>query len=838
MRKTISIAFFLLSFIINAQLNNSYYLPQNQDYDPAIPTPESVLGFTVGEWHVSHDKLSEYMRTLANASDRISIENRGKTYEDRPLLLLTITHPDNHARIEEIRNEHLQLTEKGGENLATENMPAVVYQGFSIHGNEPSGANAGLLVAYHLAASRNEEVLNLLKDVVILFDPSFNPDGLQRFSQWANTHKAENINPDNNDREYSEVWPGGRTNHYWFDMNRDWLPVQLNESKARINSFTQWLPNILTDHHEMGTNETFFFQPGIPSRVNPLTPDMNQKLTKAIGNYHAEALNEIGSLYYTEEDYDDFYYGKGSTYPDINGAVGILFEQGSSRGHAQNTDNGVLTFPFTIRNQFTTALSTLRAAQELRIDLLNHQRKFFEDGRQLGAKSKEKAIVFGNEKDPVTAYKLAEVLKRHDIKIHHLKASFEKNNKKFKAENSFVVPLNQKKHQLIRAMFNRQTTFQDSLFYDVSAWTLPLAFNVNDAIEKDVSRAGAVVESLPVPQDNPTLEKAAYAYVFESHGYLTPKVLYALMEANIRVKVGLQPFVLEGKKYDYGSIMIPVSNQKISPEDLHQTIVRLAKENYILVNTVSTGLTQGIDLGSRNFETLRQPKVGLFVGRGVRSYDAGEIWHLMDTRYDMPVTKLDTDRLGRIDLSGYTHLVLPSYSGKVLDAHVEKLDDWIKQGGVLITYRAAVKWAVKNKLANASFKSEEHIATNISYENRNKYNGAQNIGGAIFNTKLDRSHPVNFGIEQNTLPVFRNTRIFMEADKNSYNNPIQYTNDPLLSGYISAKQLRLLKNTVPLKIERKGRGRIIMMTDNTNFRAFWLGTQKLFGNFLFYGNFM
>ncbi|MEN8845858.1 MAG: M14 family zinc carboxypeptidase, partial [Candidatus Arcticimaribacter sp.] len=348
-------------YATNAQTQLDYYLPSNQNYNPNIPTPTEVLGHEVGKWHVSHDKLSEYMRTLAAASDRIQIENRGKTYEDRPLFLLTITSEKNHKKLDQIKADHIALTEPGGKNLDTSTMPAVVYQGFSIHGNEPSGANAGLLVADHLAASQSDEVAQLLENTVILFDPSFNPDGLQRFSQWANTHKAQNITPDSNDREYNEAWPRGRTNHYWFDMNRDWLPVQLNESKARIASFIDWLPNVLTDHHEMGTNETFFFQPGIQSRVNPLTPKKNQELTMAIGKFHEKALNKIGSLYYTEEDFDDFYYGKGSTYPDVNGSIGILFEQASSRGHAQESANGLLTFPFTIRNQFTAALSTLEA---------------------------------------------------------------------------------------------------------------------------------------------------------------------------------------------------------------------------------------------------------------------------------------------------------------------------------------------------------------------------------------------------------------------------------------------------------------------------------------------
>ena len=259
------------------QTDLSYYLPQNTTYNKAIPTPQSVIGHEVGEWHISHDKLVEYMKALAESSDRVTIENRGSTYEGRPLLLLTITSPKNHQNIDAIRAQHLAATDDNA-TVNTSNMPIVVNQGFSIHGNEPSGSNAAILVAYYFAAAESSEVTNLLENVVILFDPSFNPDGLQRFAFWANSNKSKNLNPDPNDREYNEVWPRGRTNHYWFDMNRDWLPVQLPESRARLETFHKWLPNILTDHHEMGTNATFFFQPGIPSRTHPLTPQLNQDL--------------------------------------------------------------------------------------------------------------------------------------------------------------------------------------------------------------------------------------------------------------------------------------------------------------------------------------------------------------------------------------------------------------------------------------------------------------------------------------------------------------------------------------------------------------------------------
>jgi len=504
--KKLFVFFLFLSISISAQkVDLSYYLPKNVTYDKSIPTPKEVIGHEVGEWHVTHDKLVEYMKALAASSDRISIENRGKTYEDRPLLLLTITSPENHKNLEEIRQAHINATDDNSVDIS-EN-PIVVYQGFSIHGNEPSGSNAALAVAYYLAAADNID--DLLTNTVILFDPSFNPDGLQRFAYWANTNKSKNINPDPNDREYSEVWPRGRTNHYQFDMNRDWLPVQLLESKARIASFHKWLPNILTDHHEMGSNSSFFFQPGIPSRTNPLTPQLNQDLTKEIATYHAKALDKIGSLYYSEESFDDFYYGKGSTFPDINGSIGILFEQASSRGHAQETANGVLTFPFTIRNQFTAALSTLEAAKKMRVKILQYQQDFYKESRKLEEK---KAIVFGDEKDGAKSFHLAEVLKRHQVKIHEVKSDFTSNGKNFKKGYSYVVPMNQKNQRLVKAMFDVRKTFKDSLFYDVSAWTFNHAFGVDYAENVSLAKAGKEITSLKINTGTVSF-KSDYGYL-------------------------------------------------------------------------------------------------------------------------------------------------------------------------------------------------------------------------------------------------------------------------------------------------------------------------------------
>lgn len=820
----------LLAYSVSAQqVDLSYYLPKDVTYSKNIPTPKSVIGHEVGEWHVTHDKLAEYMKALAKASDRISIESRGTTFEGRPLLLLTITSPKNHQNLENIRKRHISATENA--SLDVSNDPIVVYQGFSIHGNEPSGANAGLAAAYYLAAAQGSKIDDLLNNTVILFDPSFNPDGLQRFAYWANTNKAINVNPDPNDREYREVWPGGRTNHYWFDMNRDWLPVQLPESRARIASFHKWMPNILTDHHEMGSNSSFFFQPGIPSRTNPLTPQLNQDLTKEIATYHAKALDKIGSTYYSEESFDDFYYGKGSTFPDVNGSIGILFEQASSRGHAQETTNGVLTFPFTVRNQFTAALSTLEAARKMRVKIKKYQQSFFKNAKKEAAKTK--GIVFGDEKDAARTYHLAEILKRHNIKFNEVKTSFTSKGKTYKKGSSFVIPMNQKNSRLVKAMFQKTTKFTDSLFYDISAWTFPLAFNLDYEENIATNRIGNEVTNLKMPAGTISY-KSDYGYLMPWNDYYTPKALNTILKKGIRAKVAMKKFDNGGKDFDYGTIFIPVQNQKLNASDLYAFLQKVAMKSSVHFYGTRTGLNKGVDLGSNNFSNVSDKKIAIMVGDGVSSYDAGEIWHLFDTRYNMKLTKLDTKYASRVDLSKYSTIILPS--GRLDKAMSTNLKTWVRNGGVLIGYKSAVRWLSSNKFINLEYKSAKRPTNPVSFENRSLRSGAQVIGGAIFNTKLDLSHPINFGYKNDELPMFRNTTIFIKPNKTNYNNPIQYTSNPLLAGYISKQNLTELANTVPFQVQRMGRGRVIVFTDNTNFRAFWYGTNKLLMNAIFFGD--
>jgi len=620
-------------------------------------------------------------------------------------------------------------------------------------------------------------------------------------------------------------------------MNRDWLPVQLPESRARIETYNNWMPNILTDHHEMGTNSTFFFQPGVQSRVHPLTPKLNQELTKEIGNYHAKALDNIGSLYFTEERYDDYYYGKGSTFPDINGGIGILFEQASSRGHAQETDNGLLSFPFTIRNQFTAALSTLKAAKEMRIKLLKYQKDFYVNEHNENEKNSIKAIVFGDDKDVAKTNHLAEILQRHKIVVNRLNNDLTIEGKQFKKETSFIIPTNQTKSTIIKAMFEKRTTFTDSLFYDISAWTFPLAFNLDYAELKNTQNVGDVVPNVEIKKGEVTTQ-SSYAYLMEWHEYYTPKALNKMLQHGIRAKLALQPFSLNEESFDYGTIMIPVKNQNINESELYEIMKDIAQTSQVKITGVTTGLTLGIDLGSSYFKTIEKQKVALLVGNGITSYDSGEIWYLFDQRYQMNVTKLDLEYLKNVDISEYTSIIVPSTKVKLDEETINKLMAWVKEGGTIIGYKNAVKWLSKNKFIELEFESSKVEAKNISYEQKEDFEEAQDIAGAIFETKLDRSHPINFGYKNENLAMFRRTTIFIKADSSSYNNPIKYTKTPLLSGYISKPNLDILKNSVPFQVKSLGKGKVVVFTDNTNFRAFWYGTNKLLMNAIFFSKFM
>ena len=826
----------------------TYYLSDNIAYDKSIPTPEDYFGFQIGEQHVSHDLLVAYMRELDRLSDRMTLQVVGRSFENRPMMYLTITSIDNHKRLEQIRTDHVKLTDPSvSSSLDVSKMPIVVYQGHSIHGNEASGANAGILAAYHWAAAQGKEVEETLNDVVIIFDPSFNPDGLQRFSQWVNMHRAKNLVSDPYSREFSEVYPYGRTNHYWFDLNRDWLVGQQPESRGRINVFHEWKPNILTDHHEMGSNATFFFMPGEPTRVNPFMPKKNQELTGKIAQFHAKALNKIGSMYYTKQGYDDFYYGKGSTYPDINGSIGILFEQASSRGHLQRTTNGLLSFAFTIRNQLTTSFSTIEAAKNLRVEILNYQRDFYKNAQEEAKKDTRKAYVFGDKYDKSRVFHFMEIMKRNRIRVYELS----QNTQGFDKGSSYIVPTDQQQYKLIKASFEtylqgKNGFFTDSLFYDISAWTLPMAFGLEckaiDGAAFTPNLMGKEATDMAFPMGEIVGNKSDYGYVFPFDDYYAPHLLNALLKEDLLVKVMTAPSKIQtntegGYDCDYGTIFLPVQNQSKSSDAIFTILQNAVKKTGVKIQALKTGLANdGADMGGPTAVTLRKPNVAMLVGDGIVNNDAGEIWHQMDTRYDMTLTLLDMANIGRVNLNSYTSVILPdgSYTATV----ASKLKEYTASGGNIIAFGRAVRFLKTNDLANVDFRSSKFSGKSgrRPYSKFEDDEGSNVIGGAIFEAEGDLTHPLMFGYHAKTLPVFRGDTLFMELPQNAYAAPLVYTPNPLLSGYLKAKWFDVAKSSPAILVSASGSGKAICMVDNPNFRAFWYGTNKLMANMIFFGN--
>lgn len=844
-------------------------LPVPADHDPQIPRPEQTLGYPVGEWHLRHDQLVRYMEELAEASPRVSLEVYGHTHEQRPLLLLAITSEANHENLESIRTER-RAAILGGE--ARLDLPSVVWMGYSVHGNESSGASAALVVAHHLAAARDESVVEMLEDHVVLIDPCLNPDGLDRFAGWANRHRGRHLVSDSAHREHREGWPNGRTNHYWFDLNRDWLLLTHPESRGRLERFHAWMPNVVTDYHEMGTNATYFFQPGIPSRQNPITPEKNLDLTRQVAGYHARSLDELGSLYYTEESFDDFYYGKGSTYPDLQGAVGILFEQASSRGHLQESVNGDLSFPFTIRNQVTTSLSTLWAAGELREALVEYQADFFGSAKTEGSAGDLDGYAFAAPSDPERALRLADLLARHGIEVFR---GADGEWEGFGDSEVFVVSLAQAQQRLVRAVFELRTDWEDNTFYDVSSWCLPLSFGVawRELESGEASRvqgeALVPLGSFPAGEilaaaDESGRNSVGWAFSWQHAG--APAALAELQRSGVRVRLGTRAFEAvigassegddETRAFDPGTLVVTRGFQDLSAEELSVALGRAAEHGVEIV-PLQSGLTPGgIDLGSPNLGPLEAPRPALLVGSGCSAYEAGEIWHALDLRFGVPLVMVDHRDFGALDLPRTTHLFLVSGAASRLDeSDRAALRRWVRDGGILVGLRGSAAAALEiagvsdpepedESKAGGKADSEDDDEMEedgeaedergpLAYGDYRELAARESIAGTIFRVRLDRTHPLCFGFPRDELAVFRNSTTVLPEGEDPFAAPVRYTDEPLVSGFAARDRVDRIAGSPALRAERVGAGLAVALIDDPVFRGVWYGTEKFLANALF-----
>lgn len=826
--------------MVNTSFSQNYFFKDKAPFDSSIPSPEEFLGYPIGEQHTRHDLIVAYFYKLAELSDRATIEVYGHTHEKRKLVMLTISSPENLNNIHTIKAQHLAFVDTNQSPTNYNEVPIFVQLGYNVHGNEPSGAEAALLTAYTLVASKSNEVKNYLDNGIVFIDPTINPDGRDRHTQWANQFKANQLVSDNIDAEHNEAWPRGRTNHYWFDLNRDWLLAVHPESQGKLKWYHEWYPNVVTDFHEMGTNSHYFFEPMKPiGSQDPIMPKENyEDLNNLFAPYYSDALDTIGSFYYTKESFDGTYPGYGSSYPDLQGALALLFEQASSRGHLQDTDYGTISFPFTIRNQYVSSIATIKAAVENKAYLRDYQQRFFKSAITKKAPTGFAGYEFQEIHDKNRNKAFIDFLLKHKIKI-------------YKEGNTFTVPLKQPQHRMVQTMFETYNKYRDSVFYDASAWSVANFYNIKYKGVKNI-KLGKEITNTKTLNSVPSLAQSNYAYIMDWDDYYAPAALYYMQSKGLKVASAFKPFSIKTqngtiKDFNYGSVMIPVSKQKLSVDKIYSIVQEaMSKFNVPMYSANSGFSSKGIDLGSNNFRKLKTPKAAMFIGNGVNSYEAGEVWHLLDTRVHMPITKIQMRSFNRAKLDKYNTLVMVSGNYNQLDSLQRlKLKNWVSKGNTLVTIAGASKWAIDKKLVKEELitkpkpkkDAKPEPVERLPYVEASEHIGRERLGGAIFEVDLDTTHPLGFGYRDNSLPVYKNNNVFLAPSKNAYSTVAKYTEDTHIDGYISKKNYdTYLKPSASIIVSRIGNGRVVMFADNPNFRGAWYGTNKLFLNALFLGH--
>ncbi len=830
----------LLGFFANSAVfakPSAAYLPADAELDTSIPSPESQFGWEPGDWRIQHPTLVQYLYTLADKSDRVSIKVTGRTYEQKPLLQVIITSKENQVKLESLRTAHL----KGSTSGDTE-APLVVWLGYSVHGDEASGANAAPVVAWYLAASQSEYVKNLLKNTIVIIDPSLNPDGLDRFATWANSNSSMNPVGNVDGRIHHQDWPGGRTNHYLFDLNRDWLPLVHPESRARINEFHRWLPHIITDHHETG-DDGFFFQPGVPTRQHPLTTSENLEMTRKLVPYHTSSFDSAGEMYFTEDTYDDFFYGKGSSYPDINGSIGILYEQPRVNGAVMNRKSGPLEFTEAIHNQVRMSLSTLKGAYELSDEYKQYQAGFFREMQQRASKAGFQAWVIGDGNDRARALKLMDIFKRHQIEYNELNAEINVDGAVFKPGHAWVIPVKQRQFGLAQAMLETRTKFEDNTFYDVSAWNLAMAYNLPFA---KLTRLPAT-SSEKAPEQGIAPVPDSVAWIISWQQLNAPALLQKLLDAKARVRVATKPFSMASSsgsvKFTEGSLVLLSGIQDQDKSGSVLKILQQAAEEGIDIHSFNTQLAMsGPGLGTSHYKAIPQFKPLLIAGRGARSYDTGEAWFQLDQNLGVATVMVDISRLKSVDLNNYTHLLMVEgrYTN-IGNAQKQRITSWINDGGVLVAAQGAAIWS-ESLCFNAkgcdkkdsSDAPDKKPAKAMAYADFDDQKAQRTIGGAIVKAIVDPTHPIAYGYNKE-MPLFRRGSTLLKSSENPFTTPVRYAPEPLVSGYISGQRLTEISEQPAVIAERHGKGLVVRFANNPVFRGFWRGTERLWVNALYFG---
>lgn len=799
-------------------------------FNPAIPQPKDVLGFELGEFYPEWHAVINYMNTLAKVSDRVKVRTVGFTYEKRPIVQVAISSPKNIARLEEIRKEHQKLSDaKVSKSLDITKMPAIVSHINAVHGNEHSSASASMAVAYFYTASEDPTVLDILENTVLLITPSINPDGVNRFASWCNAESSTGQHiADVNTREYSlhEPNPLSRCNHYWHDANRDMILSQHPEGKAFAKMACEWMPNMLYDNHESSQTRGLFCSPGILAQLHPILPMEGQDKARYIGRYTTALLATVGQNTYSDARYDDYYLGRGDVYGDVQGSVNILIEQTNSRGFQRPLGNGkVLELSWSIRNHAYVSIVSLFAAYQNREMLHNYQRDFFIRSAELAKESKTKGYIFNTRGDKGLEFAVLEWMNDQHFEVHKLAKDVKVGGVTYSADNSYIVPVEQRYFLKFKGAWEKITKFSVDNFYDVSTWSLKYAFNVQECeIEKVEGLIGERVVEFTFPAGEVNT-KSEYGYVVRANTLYYHNILRAMLFKGVRVEIATQPFKTNGKEYGYGTAYIALENQPLSADEIYNELAASAKMNGVDAD----GLKRPLAL-KESKSLNRLPRVAMITGRGFNEFELGEIWHLLDRRFGLTPTRIDINRLHLIEDFGAYDVIIAS-SGEsyfpVSEDIYSRLNAFVKGGGTMIVTGDASNLLKKSSLLDLAFKPMPAELPK-----------SEQIAGCIIKSEIDHTDPLGYGYEAGvSLPIFKRGCRFIDAQGGAFDkSAVNGSAEPYLSGFVSQANLEKIANA-PIVVKRRvGEGSVVYSSENLSFRSYWYASMKLFMNAVYFGN--
>lgn len=825
----------------------------NISFDSNIPSPKKYLGYELGKEYTFHHQITGYFRELAKSSDKMTYQQYATSYEGRDLTYAVITSASNHARLDEIMAANLEIA-NNPEKAKVANQPVVVWLSYNVHGNEPSSSESAMQTAYRLVAATDAETKNWLENAVIIIDPIINVDGRDRYIYWYKSSQANILNTDVADLEHDEIWPGGRTNHYWFDLNRDWVWLVHPASRGRINVYQQWMPQVHNDFHEQGYNNNYFTMPGT-TPFNLELPTEYQKWADVFGRGAIAEFDKAKVNYATREAFDFFYPGYGSSYPSIMGGIGMLAEQGghSRGGRAVTTnDDYVLTLRQRIFDHYKNGISIVATSVKNRTELLT----YFKNARsQSTQKGNTKAYILPDNPNDYT-YQVVNLMNKHGVSVERATSDFTvkrahsywdgKASSKSYKKGDFIINTDQPAHLLINTLFRRQMEIGDSVMYDMATWSIPLAYNLDATWSTDKVSASTEIVTADIPQPNEVVNpNADYAFVIDWKQKNAPKALSMLWDMGYKVRSAGKRFTKDGTEYSEGSLIVLTGRNMDKLNQMRVDFKKVADEAQVKIVGFNTGrMDAGIDFGSRDSRPISKPKVALMIDSGFSSYTAGQMWFLFDQWTELGISRIRSGSFNRMDLNSYDVIILPGgfgLNGVFNESARNNLKDWVRNGGVIIGAESAGAWLGKEQAGFSSaeiFKPKEDEKSDsikpdayTTYANRGDSTGLKRIPGSAFKAIIDNTHPLAFGMPDKLYSLkFSTNGIKPDASIHTVGYYVKDGESVLASGYASQENQKNAEGMAFAAVQNMGRGKVVHLLDNTQYRMFWVGPSRLLQN--------